>query len=413
MSQKIGTARWFLSLAAALSGSLLGACGGSARPVAAPPPAISTWSVFAEGPCPKLSVQASGSRRFIVYGDTGYDLHAWLPGEPIAAAQTVAELKGDRVFRNPMLLSGLPRNARGYVPGELQLGGAPPEGPWLQLITTRYSAGGRGALFERRVHGYAFVPGRGWSGLGPESPAGLPAQAKALPALPRRTICPKSGLTFVPLASTTTPAGGVFVAGRCDDDQAPNYIDTTILVAHGRPEADHWEVEPVPDADALDGIVNLGLAAPSDDRAFLVAYEPFTEREKRQSFFAHYDGSRWRELPLPIDDGLMSLAASDDGTLWFAASRALYRRQPSGEITKVTLPSPRFARGPKEAMHIHTVRAFDPGELWVEASYRVDLPAGRGAKRGWASVLLSTRPPRYPLYCDADEPAERALYEVE
>ncbi len=413
MNQTRLTAQWGLKLAAALSGAILAACGGVAKRPAQPAPVISAWSVFAEGPCPKLSIHRSGERRFIVYGDTGYDLHAWLPGEPLAAAQAIAEVKGDRVYRSPALLAGLPRNARGYVRGELELGGAPPAATWLHLITARYSSGGQGALFERRVHGYSFVPGKGWASAGEDSPAALPFQARKLPTLPSATMCPKAGLTLVPLASTTTAAGGVFVAGRCDDEQAPNYVDTTILVAHGRPDADRWEVAQIPDADALDGIVNLALAAPSDDRAYLVAYEPFTPREERQSFFAHYDGSRWRELPLPIDDGLMSVAAADDGTLWFAAGRALYQRQESGEVTTVPLPPPRFARGASDALHLHRVRAFGQNELWVEASYRLDLPAGRGAKRGWASALFTTRPPRYPLYCDANQPAETALYEVE
>ncbi|MBW2454845.1 MAG: hypothetical protein JRI68_10055 [Deltaproteobacteria bacterium] len=410
MSHWILTRGGSLGLAAAL----LGACGGAGKtPGPRPPTTVSAFTLFAEGPCPKLSVQASGERRFIVYGDTGYDLHAWLPGEPIAAAQAIAELTGDQVFRNPVLHAGLPQNAGGYIYGGLELGGTGRTAPQLLLITTRYSTGGQGALFQRRYHRYALSRGEGWQGKAADTSGALPVLASDLPALPRTTMCPQPGLTFVPLASTTTEAGGVFVAGRCDDDRAPNYVDTTVLVAHLRPAAKSWQVETIPDADALDGIVNLDLAARSDDRAYLVAYEPFTKRQERQSFFAHYDGSRWREVPLPIDDGLMSVAAGADGTVWLAGGRALYRRDPAGEIEPVALPPLRFARGPTDELHIHRVRAFDPGELWVEASYRVELPAGSESKRGWASALYATRAPRQPLYCDAAEPAEGALYEVE
>lgn len=399
-----------LVLAVALAG-----CGpGAPPPLAATAGAVtgSSFAVIAEGPCPKLSLQAVGDRRLLVYGDTGYDLQAWLPGDELAAAQSLVELRGGRAFRNPRLLAGLPADGRGYVPGDLVLGGAGDRAAWLLRITSRYNPTGRGALFEREAEGYV-MRGDAWARVGEGLPVELPAAAGHLPPLPRDTMCAREGLVFVPLASTTSPAGGLLVAGRCADRGPRNLKDPTVLVAHGLPGATAWAVKAMPGADWLDGIINLDLYARSDADAVLVAYEPFRAPEERQRFVARYDGSGWKELTLAIEDGLMSVTGTPDGALWFAAGRALYRVDPAGRPAAMPLPPLRFARGKAADVHVHTVRSFGP-EVWVEASYRVQLTVGSREEPAWASALFANvAPPAHALYCDAREPAPLAVTEVE
>jgi hypothetical protein len=365
-----------------------------------------------EGPCPKLSIEAVGKRRFLVYGETGYDLHAWLPGDDVAAAQAVAEVKDGKVYFNPAISAGLPTDARGYVPGELWLGGDFEAGAWLLRTSTRYARGGTGALFERDAAGYSFT-GSGWRRSA--DPVALPSAARQLPPVPE-DVCPRVAdrdLKLVPLAWEGTPGGGIVVAGRCDDADPANYGEPILMALHGLPGATRWSAMRVPDTDFLDGILNLDLDARSDDDVYLVAYEPFAEREERHRFVAHYDGERWQDLPWPIDDGLMSVARSADGTIYLAGGRALYRR--AGDTTsRVQLPSLRYANASSEQLHVHTVKVLGGADLWVEASYRVNTPAAGGRRTSvWASALYSSAKPQAELYCDAREAAESAIYEVE
>lgn len=367
--------------------------------------------MIAEGPCPRLAVHAIDDRRFLVFGDTGYDLRAWMPGERLAAAQSIVELRADGAFVNRAMLTGLPTDGRGYVRGDLVLGGSFQRAPWLLRITSEYASGGTGALFARTSEGHVLRE-RGWERAeGP--PVERPAAAAKLPDLPLATMC-GPGLTFVPLASAPTPSGGLLTGGRCDDERPANLKKVSLLVAHGLPGATEWTVKPVPGTELLDGIVNVSLFARSDRDALLVAYEPFKPPSERRAFAVVYDGATWRERDLPIDDGLMSVAGTPDGALFIAASRAAYRVDAAGAVSKVPLPAPRHARGDTTQLHLHTVRTFGP-EVWLEASYRtyVPRPDGKGRDPMWASVLFANVPSPRVLHCDAREPADAAVFEVE
>jgi hypothetical protein len=373
--------------------------------------------VVAEGPCSRLDVQAIGDRRLLVYGETGYDLRGWLPGDELAAAQSFVELRGDRAMRNHSLLRGLPVDEGGYVQGDLSFGGSFERRAWLLVGTTRYAEFARGALFDRQVVGYEYRRPSGWHRVDAE-PVELPPEASGLPEIDRATACGKPSLRFIPLASATTPTGGVLVAGRCDDAEPVNYRDTTVVVAHGRPRTSSWELLPAPHTDVLDAIVGLDLYAPADDDAYLVVYEPFRPVGERSAYLARFDGTRWRTLDAP-PVGLMSVAGTGDGGLWLAGGRELIRREPDGAYRTVPLAPLRYARSraqkPGPTHHVHSVRAFSNGEVWVAASYRVGRrhPESSDLVPVWASALWSNRPSSHPLFCDAREPADAALSEVE
>jgi len=365
---------------------------------------IGGFRVAAEGPCSRLSAFAIGDRRVLVFGDTGYDLAGWLPEDNVPAAQSVALLTPRGAGTDPYLLEGLPLDARGYVPGDLQIGGSDDANAWLLRVTTRYAPGGGGALFARAADGYRLGP-YGWARAS-GSPVERPREAGGLPALPT-DACGASGV-FVPLASATTH-GGVLVAGRCDDARVPNPAEAAILVAHGRPAARAWEIRRVPGTSNLDGIVNIEIDARSDDDAVLTAWEPFVAPQRRQSFLARWKGRGWSPAAIDVPGGYIDVAHDPSGDLLVANGRGAYRVNAAGRAVVIELPEPRFARGSAKDRYVHRVKTFGP-EVWIEASYRVWPVGGRPAV--WASTLFTTAQVPQTVHCDASETAERALSEV-
>jgi hypothetical protein len=92
-----------------------------------------------------------GERRLLVYGDTGYDLRGWTPGDELAAAQSIVELRRGKWRRDRTLLEGLPTNEGGHLPAEIVLGGARAADAWLLLVTTKSAPFERGVLFGREI----------------------------------------------------------------------------------------------------------------------------------------------------------------------------------------------------------------------------------------------------------------------
>lgn len=368
--------------------------------------AVGGFRVAAEGPCSHLAVHAIGDRRVLVYGDTGYDLAGWLPGDEIPAAQSLAVLTPGGAGRDPQLLRGLPTDARGYVPGHLVVGGRTERDAWLLRVTTRYAPSGRGALFARESDGYVVGP-RGWVAT-TGSPVDRPPATRGLHELP--TGACGEGHTWIPLASTTT-RGGVLVAGRCDDPRVANPSEAAILVAHGRPGATAWEVKRIPGTSNLDGIVNVDLAARTDDDAVLVAWEPFVPLDRRQPFAARWDGQRWSVLELDREGGYLGVAQRPDGTVVVVDGAGAHRVASAGRTTPITLPPLRFARGGAPGdLYVRGVQALGD-ELWIEASYRV-WPA-RDRPAVWGSAVFTDAAVPRTVFCDAREPADRAIAEVE
>ncbi len=385
-------------------------CGAASAPVATPvePDAL---TIVAEGPCARLSMQPMGDRRFVIFGDTGYDLELWTPGEELAAAQSVVELADGAAWLDRSWTAGLPTDGRGYVPATIELGGEPGTHAWLSLTRTRYAPHGTGKLFARERT--AFVrDGAHWEPVADPSAAPWPASARSLPPLSTEAICAAPERRFLPLSHAITPAGGAIVAGRCQGASITPHPDTTLVVAHGAPGAASWRVERASPRARLEGHVNAALFARSDDDVYLSAYEPFEPSEGRQGFLAHWDGSSWQELEPGFDGGIMSIAGGPTGPLYLAAGTALFRRDEAGRAAPVALPRPSFVTG-DASLHVHTVRVAR-AELWVEASLKVhDRAPGRdGDVERWASVLWGPRGfGRY--HCDDREDAANAFTEIE
>ncbi len=393
-------------------GIALAGCGGATAAIESAPGsteevafAVGEIRVAAEGPCARLSIAAIGARRVLVYGDTGYDLAGWLPDDEVPAEQSLAVLSPRGAGIDGRLLEGLPRDGRGYVAGALELGGSDEADAWLVHMTTRYAPGGKGALFARASTGFRLGP-EGWRRSG-EATVERPRETARLPEL-RVDDCGEGG-AFVPLASATT-RGGVLVAGRCDDARVANPAKATLLVAHGRPGATTWRVHAVPGTENLDGIINVAIDARTDDDAVLTAWEPFLPMDKRRAFAARWRGNSWEPAALDVPGGYVDVAHDPSGGLLLANGRGVYRIDGAGRARRLSLPSPRFARGSLEDIYVHGVRTFD-AEIWIEASYRVWPSQGKPAV--WASALFTNAKVPRTVHCDAAEPAERALSEVE
>ncbi len=368
-----------------------------------------TLQPVAEGPCARLSVEALADRRILVFGDTGYELADWAAGERLVAAQSLVELRPDGALHVPALLRGLPHDARGYVPAELRLGARSDGSGWLHAVRTRYAPRGTGQLFVHELSTFT-LQADGWR----PHELGLDLGAGRLPELPRTDACEREGLALVPLTHAFGRDGSVHVAGRCQDDHHVAYADTTLVVASAKRGDDRWQFATLPASAKLDGIVNTSLSARAYDDVWLSAFEPYAPTTGRHSYVVHFDGQHWREVDLHLDEGVMSLAERDDGELFIAAGRGLYRRDPQGIVHKLTLPPPRGVAPPPE-LHVTRVQTFAGGDTWVEASHRVRLPQGERGELAdaWASVLYSDVVLPRPLYCDARETASKAVFEID
>lgn len=397
-----------LSIASAAGALTLAACAAGANRAT-----VSTnrdsLAIVAEGPCARLSIQTVGQTRLVVFGDTGYDLELWAPGEEIAAAQAIAELRDGAAYFDDRWTRGLELDARGYVPASLELGGSTERSAWARVTRSRYAPHGTGKLFVREATAFARA-GDHWEPLAEDSGAALPPAARGLPALTSASAC-SAGLRFLPLTHEVTPAGGMVIAGRCQGDTITPSPDTTLVVLHGRPGANRWEAHKSSPRARLEGHVNADLYARAEDDVYLAAYEPFEPVAGRQAFLAHWDGATWTEIEAGIDGGIMSIAGTPDGELFLATGGAVLRRDRSGKATRIALPAPTFVE-PGAQLHVHTVR-FAGGELWVEAALKIgrSAPAGSATEEVWGSVLYG--PSAYGHYhCDARERADDAFFQA-
>lgn len=223
-----------------------------------------------------------------------------------------------------------------------------------------------------------------------------------------------AGLVFVPIASATTPSGGLLVGGRCDDDWPANLKRPALLVAHGLPGVSSWIVKPVPGTELLDGIVNVALFARSDTDAALVAYEPFKPPAERRAFVAHHDGKGWRESSSRFHDR-PDERGRDAGRRAVVRCRA--RRVPRGcgrrrgEGGAAEAP---VRVGKDRCIFTYTRSAPSAARCGSRPATALTStgPMGRGASPCGGALFANVPGPR-PVDRDAREPAAGAVYEVE
>jgi hypothetical protein len=368
--------------------------------------ATSTWGVAAEGLCPKLAIMETAGKTVLVFGETGYTPHDWAAGETLAAAQSIAEVRGGSFYLDPALLRGLPRDASGWVTGDLTLGGA--SRAWLVRASTRYALRAAGALFEREERAYAWT-GAGWQPA-PTDGDGLRRVPGGLEEPPSAIACAAhgEGLSFVRLASYALPSGELFVAGRCRDAGPVNRRDAALVVV-SRPagEDGRWRAEDAPGATVLDAIVDATLFAFDANDAYLAAFEPFKATAERRPYLAHWDGRAWRTVSTPAKSGITALAGARDGTLYVAAGRDLHVRDARLAWSTVELPPLAFTEPARPAsLRITGVRVGAGGEIWVEGGF---LVRGGGQEPARASVVFRSPAPPTTIGCDASHPASEAL----
>jgi hypothetical protein len=379
--------------------------GGSAKSGASGSSGALTIAI--EGPCPKLRVWDAGKELAIVWGT--YGLEGATPIEArtsLGTEQAFGFVRGGGIELSPALFTGLPRNSRGYVPADIELGGRFPDAAWLSRVDTRLAKINRGALFERSRSYLVWEQGR-WT----ESPTGSDVVLSGLrtPPLVEGSICTRLGeeVHFARHATERLPSGEVITAGRCEDEL--QRAKSGIVVATLAREDGNWSLAEMPPSPMFDEIVNVDLVYAARGDAYLYAYTPYDETP-RPAYVLHYDGRRWTEEPVPFDGPIVSMARGQDGTLWAVARfRELYTRSPNAAWTRVPLPAARFANRAPPDLRIIEVQTTGR-DAWVHAAYPIVVrPPGADPRPSRSHILYTTRRWDNLLFCDASMPAQAAI----
>jgi hypothetical protein len=358
----------------------------------------SELSLFVEGLCPKLEIYHAGDRTMLVYGSYGLDERddATAGGAALGARQAFAVLSGTTPIVDVGLFEGLPRIAGGWIGGDIEMGGRWPDAFWVALVEAARRKGGGGALFERRRSYYS------WEGTWQ-----LGARARqratlgtALPDLPENEIC-KEGLRFANYATARSPSGDTIVAGRCEDSlgRSPDGIEIASYLAG----SSRWRIESAPPSELFADIVNMALVIRSRSEAYLYAYPPYVS-DRAAAYLVRFDGTRYKQVPLPFEGPLVALTAADDGALWAITGWRTLRRFSNGVWQRVSLPPPRFVDPVPDRIRLLDVQSV-AGAVWVHAAY----PALLEGKAARGHLLYTTREVASPLHCDRRRAPHAAL----
>jgi len=368
---------------------------------------VAPLSVLIEGLCPKLKVYDTSGKLFVVYGSYGLDevafgLDARRPPE-VMAAQSFVELVGNELTRQPALLAGLPTGPKGYLVGDVEIGGHWPEAAWLARIDTRRGRSAR-VLYERRRRYYAWTPS-GWRRQ--DDARDVATFGQVAPKLPEAELCQHlgEGLRFSSYAAERTPAGDALVAGRCEDRL--HRAKGGVRIASFAAGKTSWRIFQAPASPLFDKIVNLGIVFVGKTDAYLYAYPPY-EIGESPAYLVRFDGAVWSPVAVPFAGPIVSLAADAKGTLWAVARwRELWQKVKSGAWRRLAMPQPVFVDPPVHRMRLLELQVA-AGALWLHAAYPVALSdAERSAARG--HVLFTSRQVAAPTYCDRRRPVDEAL----
>ncbi|MBX3232067.1 MAG: hypothetical protein KIT84_19870 [Labilithrix sp.] len=399
-----------------LTSLCVAACRGG-TPAAAPAP-TSAFSVAIEGNCPKLRAHAAGRETVLVVGTYGLDeAGAWTGKQTARAAQAIALVRptaqalaaDPRAPRTatiePALLEGLPRTSRGWIEGDLEIGGGGRGGFWLERVVRTPAALNKGALFEVSRDGFTWA-GRAW-----RPSAGRDAFLRGPHvALPVATLfCERDGHAFSLLASERASDGTTFVAGRCEDEL--HRPKGPLLLARYDARAHRWQRVDAPSSALFEGpdaIVNAGIVVVSPDEAWVHAYRPFQETGREHAYLVRVAGTTATPVAVPFERSIVSLARAADGALWTVAGfQELHRRDAGGawEPAPIALPPLRFVEPVPTSVRLLEVQAT-ARDVWVHGAVptvRADGSAGR------EHVLFTTARWSSPLHCDREAEPQTAL----
>lgn len=387
------------------------ACSRGPAVTPARPAGTTSLAIAIEGPCPKLRIWDAGTELALIWGT--YGLEGATPIEArtsLGTEQAFGFLRGGRVDVAPALFAGLPQNARGYVPADIELGGRFPQAAWLSRVDTRLAKINKGALFERSRGYLVWEQGR-WT----ESPNGSDVVLSGLrtPPFIEGSICTRLGddVHFARHATERLPSGETITAGRCEDDLQRSK-GGVIVASLETGERGNWTVADLPSSPMFDEIVNVDLVYAGRNDAYLYAYMPYDETP-RPPYVMHFDGRRWAPVPLPFDGPVVSMAHTDDGTLWaIARFRELWAQGRAGVWKRVPLPAAKFADRTPPDLRVIEVQTTGH-DAWIHAAYPIVLRApGADPRPSRSHILYTTRRWEKPLFCDATSPAAAAVRPV-
>lgn len=384
----------------ALASVAVTGCRGSASN--SPSASSSQFNVAIEGNCAKLHVDEAGPQTVVVLGTYGLDeATAWSGKQTAHAAQALAFVreKDHTATMEPDFLTGLPLSQRGWIEGDVQVGGGGNGGLWLERVVRTPAAIDKGALFEVARDGFSWS-GRSWRpSFGRDSLTRGPHTT-----LPVATMfCGERAFSL--LATERSPDGTTFVAGRCEDEL--HRPSGGLGLARYDIRSRQWQRVTTPDAELFNGpdaIVNAGIVIVSPDEAWVHAYRPFRESEHEHGYLLHVKGSG--ATPVPFDGSVVSVSRGEGGTLWAISGFSELRRMGTdGKWTPVSLPPLTFVEPVPAQIRLLEVQATTH-DVWVHGAVptvRADGSAGR------EHVLFTSAPWSQTLHCDREKDPKSAL----
>jgi hypothetical protein len=412
----------------AVSCGLLAGCSSSSKqstsPAAAGGKNSPAFAVAIEGACPKLRAHTVGENTVLVVGTYGLDeagawtgrqtaraaqaiaiVHGPAPKEPLAGAQT-AEIK-------PTLLEGLPRTDKGWIEGDVEVGGAFPNGVWLERTLRTPAKLNQGALFETTHDGFT------WNGNTWRSSAGRDAVTRGphttLPTA--QLFCSEAAggdenVALSLLAAERAPDGTTFVAGRCEDEL--HRPTGPMLLGRYDVRSHRWQKMTAPNSvlfEGPDAIVNAGIIAVSADEAWIYAYRPFSEKEAQKPYLIHIDigASSPLTIDIPFDKSITSLARTPTGSLWAIAGFSELRHWDvetrRWDAAPIAMPPLKFVEPIPSNVRLLDVQATKR-DVWVHGAVPIVKEDG---SPGREHVLYTTAQWAQPLHCDREREPQQAL----
>ncbi len=361
-----------------------------------------------EGPCPKLRLAELEGTLVLVHGTYGLENMVPTAEDPrIVPAQSLAVVKGDQLGVDAKWIEGLPRDSRGWVPLDLELGGRFPENAWLAGVEMSSGRIDKGALLERRRTYFAWEKNQ-WTESPKERDRVLPGILP--PPFPEATICKKHGpeARFGRHSTERLFSGDTLIAGRCED--ALHRAVSGVLVASFVAGRSEWTVHEAPPSPLEAGIVNVDIVYVARKEAYVYAWAPYDENV-RTSYLVAFDGSAFTRVEVPFVGPIVSMSRASDGSLWAVAHfESVYRKPKDGPWVEVALPAPRFVEPLPPTLRVLEVQSAD-GATWVHAAYPVEVPRRDRVDASRNHVLLTTRPWKKPAYCSHAGPLKDGLRE--